>query len=331
MMTTAKITPFLWEYVMQTAVMLLNYFPTQALNMLSTPHLEVFGAAPDVSHIRTLGCDVYVGIPEHQQSVLGHRSWKGTLVGYDYSPVRSSLAYLWYHPSRRAVYKSGHVQFNEDISISQYTHAQQYEIDQVISDLTREDPIQTMQLPNPKDQDDKVTTETTNEVGQVTLPRSEEHGSIPAAVEDIDVEQDVPNVTIPVESTEVEPPIQVAVDAQTIEDLPSWIQQKVGGGRLRKPPQRMNIGTTSSQAYSSMKSSEYIQALMSGKWIEESTIPQAFENPFVFGSSNKRNRNGKLTNKRIIQAISDEVASEKQNRATSWHAVKAAIDNGIHN
>jgi hypothetical protein len=60
---------------------------------------------------------------------------------------------------------------------------------------------------------------------------------------------------------------------------------------------------------------------MSGKWIEVSTIPQAFENPFAYRSGNKRNRNGKLTQKRITKAISNEMARVEQTRATSWQAM----------
>ena len=84
MMMTTKVPYYLWEYTMRTAVMLLNYFPCQALEMKSTPHLEVFGTPPLLSHLRILGCDVYVTIPEHEQQVLGPRSWKGLFIGYDY-------------------------------------------------------------------------------------------------------------------------------------------------------------------------------------------------------------------------------------------------------
>jgi hypothetical protein len=83
----------------------------------------------------------------------------------------------------------------------------------------------------------------------------------------------------------------------------------------------MNIGTTSAQAYSSMKPNEYIHTLMSGKWIEVSTVPQAFENPFAYRSGNKRNRNGKLTENRITKAISNEMARVEQIRATSWQTM----------
>jgi hypothetical protein len=135
MMLTAKTPYYLWEYAMKTAVMLLNYFPCQALGMTSTPHLEVVGSPPVLSHLKIFGCDVYASIPEHEQSVLGPRCWKGTFIGYDYSPTVSSLAYLWYHPARRKVYKSGHVQFNEDISRLEFTQAEQYEFDKTIHDI----------------------------------------------------------------------------------------------------------------------------------------------------------------------------------------------------
>ena len=93
MMMTTKVPYYLWEYTMRTAVMLLNHFPCQALEMKSTPHLEVFGTPPLLSHLRIFGCDVYATIPEHEPQVLGPRSWKGLFVGYDHAPTSSSLAY----------------------------------------------------------------------------------------------------------------------------------------------------------------------------------------------------------------------------------------------
>ena len=84
----------------------------KALELKSTPYFEVHNAIPDVSHLRTFGCDAYVTIPDSLRNSYGVKADKGIFVGYD----DNSLAYKVYMPDKRSIIKSGHVVFNEDLS-----------------------------------------------------------------------------------------------------------------------------------------------------------------------------------------------------------------------
>ena len=134
-MLTAKVPFYLWEYAVRSVVYVMNRMPTEALNMRSTPYLEVHRRVPDISNLRIFGCDVYASIPEHDQQTLGPRSYKGIFVGYDSSPSSGSLAFLWYYPSTRKAYKSGHLQFNEELGHLSYTAAEHEKIDSVVHDM----------------------------------------------------------------------------------------------------------------------------------------------------------------------------------------------------
>lgn len=100
----------LWEYAVSTVIHVLNLMPNKALHLISTPYIDIFGRAADVSHLRVFGCDAYLLHPEHKRPTFGLRALKGIFIGYD----TTSLSYLIYH--NRKVYKSKDVTFNEDIS-----------------------------------------------------------------------------------------------------------------------------------------------------------------------------------------------------------------------
>ena len=110
---------YLYPYAVDAVIFILTVMPCEALNMQSTPHIELFNEIPDISWLRAYGCDAYIHLPEHQRASFGARAVKGILVGYGLLEEPSSLAYLIYYPTNRTVYKCGHAHFNEDLSTRQ--------------------------------------------------------------------------------------------------------------------------------------------------------------------------------------------------------------------
>lgn len=107
----------LWPYAAKHVIYILNRMPNKRLNLYSTPYTEVYKQAPDVSHLRTFGCDTYIVLPAHQQPSLGLRSARGIFIGFD---EPRSLAYLVYVNNK--VQRTGHAHFNEDLSTRVHTN-----------------------------------------------------------------------------------------------------------------------------------------------------------------------------------------------------------------
>jgi hypothetical protein len=104
----------LWAYALRYVVYVTNFLPNAALELKSTPFIEVHKRIPDISHLRVFGCDLYAVIPEHAQQSFGPRSRKGRFVGFDFP---NSLSYLYYH--KGSVHKTGHCTFNENMHKNQ--------------------------------------------------------------------------------------------------------------------------------------------------------------------------------------------------------------------
>jgi hypothetical protein len=101
-----------WTHAVAYVVHTLNQLPNKALNLVSTPYIQLFKKVPDVSYFRTFGCDSYMVLPEHKRPSFGLRAVKGIFVGYCHP---FSLAYKVLYNG--TIYQTGHVYFNEDLSI----------------------------------------------------------------------------------------------------------------------------------------------------------------------------------------------------------------------
>lgn len=98
-----KIPKYLWSEIMRTQIYIVNRVatsvlqgetPFQALNRLTLGNDEI----PDLSHLRVLGCKVYVQIPVEKRVLsrkLDTRAEIGMLVGYEGSHI-----FRIYVPSR---------------------------------------------------------------------------------------------------------------------------------------------------------------------------------------------------------------------------------------
>ncbi|KAI1006112.1 Retrovirus-related Pol polyprotein from transposon TNT 1-94 [Podosphaera aphanis] len=112
-----KIPQFLWPEIMRTQIYIVNRVatsvlqnetPFQALNRLTLGNDEI----PDLSHLRVLGCKVYVQIPIEKRVLsrkLDARAEIGILVGYEGSHI-----FRVYFPSRKIVIRSSNIRFDED-------------------------------------------------------------------------------------------------------------------------------------------------------------------------------------------------------------------------
>jgi transposase InsO family protein len=122
MMIAANVPIRLWPYAMSTAGYILDRLPTRATGMTTTAHLLVHRHVPDLSSLRTWGCDAYAHIPDARRASFGARAEKGLFVGYD----EASLAYLFYQPSTQRIYTTGHIRFNEDLSEKKQMSASEF-------------------------------------------------------------------------------------------------------------------------------------------------------------------------------------------------------------
>ena len=92
-----------------TANYLKNLFPTSA-NSDKSPEEAWTGHRPDISHLRTFRCLVYVHIPSETRAKLDQVSFQGIFVGY-----HSSHQYQIYNPKRRRVEWHTSIKFLEHI------------------------------------------------------------------------------------------------------------------------------------------------------------------------------------------------------------------------
>jgi hypothetical protein len=111
-MIAAKAPNHLWDYAMMNVLHVENLLPTEVFENKSTPYIQLYNKVPDISYLRVWGCTAYAILPESQRPSFGARAIKGRFIGYE----QTSLAYLFYYPTNRTVYKTGHLTFNEDIN-----------------------------------------------------------------------------------------------------------------------------------------------------------------------------------------------------------------------
>jgi hypothetical protein len=80
MLREASLPLSLWGEAITTANYLRNRSPTTDRD--ATPWELFTNKKPDLSNLRTFGCEVYVHIPKHKRSKLDNTAVKGILVGY---------------------------------------------------------------------------------------------------------------------------------------------------------------------------------------------------------------------------------------------------------
>ena len=113
LLTDSNVPLYLWEYAVSTVVHTLNLLPNKALNLTSTPFMELFHKPPNISHLRIFGSPVYALLQDHERPSVGVRAYNGKFVGYD----DTSLSYIIYYNQK--IYRSRDVIFNESAIINQ--------------------------------------------------------------------------------------------------------------------------------------------------------------------------------------------------------------------
>ena len=106
---------YLWGEVLKTVIYLKNRSPAARLRVQNlTPHEAYFGIAPDLSHLRLIGCDAWHAVSKEVkgQKKLSARGIKCKLLGY-----RGTNQYVLWNPSSRRVFTSRDVDFDESIML----------------------------------------------------------------------------------------------------------------------------------------------------------------------------------------------------------------------
>ncbi|KAL3686253.1 hypothetical protein R1sor_004275 [Riccia sorocarpa] len=105
------IPTFLWAETLATANYLVNRSPTRA-NLGLTPEEKFTGKPPDLAHLKSFGCIVYVHQGEHLLNKLEARARKGIFLGYDLALA----GYRCYIPELKKVVITRDVRFCEQVT-----------------------------------------------------------------------------------------------------------------------------------------------------------------------------------------------------------------------
>jgi hypothetical protein len=110
MMLQEAVPVYLWGAAVQHTVWLLNRLPTRAApGGLKTPHELLYTVVPDISRLRTFGCDAYYYVPEQERGTLDSKARKALFVGLD------SYGFKLFDVTRQRFLVSRHVVFNETV------------------------------------------------------------------------------------------------------------------------------------------------------------------------------------------------------------------------
>jgi len=109
MLIGKQLPVFLWDEAVSHAVYLRNRAPTRAL-MGMTPLEAWSGTKPDVSHLRELGCDVWILDEDKNRSKLAPKSKKMIFTGFENSPK----AVRYYDAATRKIKVLQNFAFNEN-------------------------------------------------------------------------------------------------------------------------------------------------------------------------------------------------------------------------
>ena len=111
LLKAAHLPKFLWPQAMATVVYVYNRLPSPGNTryQFKTPYELLYGAVPDVTHLRIFGCDAYAYNFDVSRQKLDDCAIRGVFVGY----CKKSSSYLIYIPNKRKIMRSAHVVFNE--------------------------------------------------------------------------------------------------------------------------------------------------------------------------------------------------------------------------
>lgn len=182
MLFTAKLPLKFWALASTTAAYLKNRFPNSAKENRS-PHELWFNQPPDLSHLKTWGCVVYVHNPK-QLDKLRERAKKMIMVGYG----KSSSLYKVFDPSNNGISYVHNLKFDEKQAGGDWLFRNETLIDFVCPLW-----ITPSRSPNYEDHSAHSLLEAPTPNQQSVLPSSD---SAPHFQPEITVSQDHPNVSL---------------------------------------------------------------------------------------------------------------------------------------
>ncbi|KAL0891955.1 hypothetical protein ABMA27_015190 [Loxostege sticticalis] len=101
MMLNAKLPKVYWAEAIHTAAYIINRSPTKSL-CYKTPEEMWTGQKPNVSHMRTFGCEAMVHLPKEKRKKLDSKSQKLIFIGY----CENTKGYRFILPNSRKAIKS---------------------------------------------------------------------------------------------------------------------------------------------------------------------------------------------------------------------------------
>jgi hypothetical protein len=113
----------LWAEVAMATVYVQNRLSHSALG-LKTPEEMFTGKKPEVSHLKIIGCPVFIHIPKGKRNKLEPSGKKGIFVGY----CEVSKAFRIYIPGHHHIEISRDVTFDEDVALKKSRRCQLEEV-----------------------------------------------------------------------------------------------------------------------------------------------------------------------------------------------------------
>jgi transposase InsO family protein len=107
MLNARNLPKILWAEAAVTAVYLMNRVPNRDEKV--TPYEMMYHRKPDVSHLRTFGCNAYPLIDESQRKKLDDRAERMIFVGYESTTKNFRL----WDPEGKRVITAKHIDWNE--------------------------------------------------------------------------------------------------------------------------------------------------------------------------------------------------------------------------
>ena len=111
MLHAAGLSSGFWECAVQTATHIYNRSPTRMLSWRTPYELWHRGQVPDVSHLRTFGCMVYMHVPGDKRRKLDAKAIETVLVGYE----PGSKGYRLWDKHTHSLKMSRDVTFDESV------------------------------------------------------------------------------------------------------------------------------------------------------------------------------------------------------------------------
>lgn len=135
MMLNANLPKVYWAEAIHTAAYIINRSPTKSL-CYKTPEEMWTGQKPNVSHMRTFGCEAMVHLPKEKRKKLDSKSQKMTFIGY----CENTKGYRFLLPNSKIAIKSRDAVFLEStvkrdyVPIELNTNESSTHSEQILSD-----------------------------------------------------------------------------------------------------------------------------------------------------------------------------------------------------